>query len=66
MIVFGSKKGKKRENMEILFSGNYTECNQFIACQYLDDYYYLNLCEDNGIIKRRYVDSGVILSKLYI
>ena len=51
MTVFGRKRGEEAGN--ILFQGNYDQCQEFISQLDKTELEELNIDEDNGIIKER-------------
>ena len=58
MIVYGILR--RAEVGSILFSGSLKECREFVRENEkldLDDYYSVNICEDNGIIVERVLES---------
>lgn len=58
MIVYGILR--RAEVGSILFSGSLKECREFVREDEkldLDDYYSVNICEDNGIIIEKVLES---------
>jgi len=58
MIVYGILRGA--EVGTTLFDGSLKECREFVRDDEkldLDDYYSVNICEDNGIIIEKVLES---------
>lgn len=58
MIVYGILR--RAEVGSILFSGSLKECREFVRDDEkldLDDYYSVNICEDNGIIIEKVLEA---------
>ena len=53
MVLYGHLK--KEEVGNIIYDGSKEECENFAKTLDLDDYYSLNICQDNGIIDERIV-----------
>lgn len=55
MILFGILRTEEVGN--IIYSGTKEECEKHAKTLDLNDYYSLNICQDNGVIEKRLISN---------
>ena len=50
MVVFGSLKSE--ETGKVLYQGTFEECEKYVKTMDMRKYYNVNICEDDGRIKK--------------